>query len=192
MASKQENLNVSPGLVRRLLRENRTMGTQLAQYEFRRMSGELSNPTLFMLELDFPGETPVASPVLPSVVGDPVSRKLPLLNVNTGSVLVVENPEALPPMGIHIPDLPPEELRPALRALMTAHVSDPFARFVFLCDTFKPIPFLGRYKFVYEYLGETALAAAAERASVRFGISEVRSLVGTQVLWRKNAAETAE
>ena len=37
MASKQDNLKASPGLVRRLLRENRTMGLQLAAHEFRRM-----------------------------------------------------------------------------------------------------------------------------------------------------------
>jgi hypothetical protein len=186
MATKQDNVSVSPGLVRRLLRENRTMGKQLADHEFKRMLGELSNPSLFTLELDFPGETPVEPPIIPSIIDDPISRKLPRINVNTGSILSAENPEALKPMGIHIPDIPPEQLRPALRALMTAHVTEPFARFVFLCDTFRPIPFLGRYKFVYEYLGQTPIARAAERAAFRYGISEVRSVVGTRPVWTKN------
>lgn len=185
MASKQDNLVVSPGLVRRLVRENRAMGKQLAQHEFKRMSGELSNPSLFMLELDFPGETPIEAPLIPSIIDDPIARKLPRINVNTGSILSVENPETLQPMGIHIPDIPPEQLRPALRALMTAHVTEPFARFVFLCDTFRPIPFLGRYKFVYEYLGRTPIPQAAERAAFRYGITEVRSIVGSRPVWSK-------
>ena len=185
MASKQENLNVSPGLVRRLLRENQTMGKQLAEHEFKRMLGELSNPSLFMFELDFPGETPVEAPIIPSIIDDPIARKLPLINVNTGSILSVRNPDALQPLGIHIPNISPEELRPALRALLTANVTDPFARFVFFCDTFRPIPFLGRYEFVYEYLGNTPIARAAERASYRYGITEVRSLVGTTSVWSK-------
>ena len=183
MASKQENLNASPGLVRRLLRENRTLGVQLAAHEFRRMMAELSNPTLFMLELDFPGETSVPAPDIPLITEDPIARKLPRINVNTGSIVSVQNPESLTPMGIHIPDIPPEELRPALRALMTAHATEPFARFVFLCESYRPIPFLGRYKFVYEYLGATPLDRAAERAALRFGIKEVRSLLGTRKLW---------
>jgi hypothetical protein len=187
LASKQDNLKASPGLVRRLLRENRTMGLQLAAHEFRRMLGELSNPSLFMLELDFPGEEPAASPDIPLIIDDPIARKLPQINVNTGSIVAVQNPESLPPMGIHIPDIPPEEMRTALRALMTAHASEPFARFVFLCNTFRPIPFLGRYKFVYEYLGSTPIARAAERAHLRFGIVEVRSLVGTELLWKPSA-----
>lgn len=189
MASNQENLNVSPGFVRRILRENQSMGKQLAAHEFKRMLGELSNPSLFMLELDFPGETPVEAPIVPSIIDDPIARKLPRINVNTGSILSVQNPESLPSLGIHIPDIAPDELRPALRALMTAHVTDPFARFVFFCDTFRPIPFLGRYKFVYEYLGNTRIAHAAARASFRYGITEVRSLVGTTAVWSKEPAE---
>ena len=184
MASKLVNLNASPGLVRRLLRENRTMGKQLATYEFRRMLTELSNPSLFMLELDFPGETPVEAPAIPSIIDDPIARKLPKINVNTGSILSVQNPDGLVPMGILIPDIPPEELRPALRALMTAHATEPFARFVFLCQTYRPIPFLGRYQFVYEYLGVTPVERAAERAALRYGITEVRSLVGTRQIWK--------
>lgn len=186
MANKQENLNVSPGFVRRIMRENGIMGKQLAEHEFKRMLGELANPSLFMLELDFPGETPVETPDVPSIIDDPIARKLPKINANIGSILWVPNPDALQPMGIHIPDIPPEELRPALRALMTAHATDPFARFVFLCDSFRPIPFLGRYKFVYEYLGKTSVERAAERAAYRFGITEVRSLIGTSSVWRKS------
>lgn len=183
MASKQDNLNASPGLVRRLLRENRAMGMQLASYEFRRMLTELSNPSLFMLELDFPGETPVEAPDIPMINDDPIARKLPQINVNTGSIVSVQNPDSLVPMGILIPDIPPEDLRPALHALMTAHATEPFARFVFLCQTYRPIPFLGRYKFVYEYLGVTPIERAAERAALRYGIKEVRSLVGTRRMW---------
>ena len=187
MVSKQENLNVSPGMVRRLLRENRTMGVQLASHEFRRMLTELSNPSLFMFELDFPGETPAPASDIPMIVDDPIAQNLPRLNVNIGSIVSVQNPNSLPPIGIHIPDAPPDELRPALRALMTAHATEPFARFVFLCDSYRPIPFLGRYNFVYEYLGATPLERAAERAALRFGIKEVRSLVGTRQLWTRDS-----
>ena len=161
------------------------MGRRLAEYEFKRMLGELSNPTLFMLDLDFPDETPSEVPVLPSIIDDPVARKLPQLNVTTGSILWAENPFDLKPLGIHIPDVAVVKLRPALRALMIAHATEPFARFVFLCDTFAPIPFLGRYKFVYEYLGPTPMERAAERAASRYGITEVRSIIGTRPVWAK-------
>lgn len=163
------------------------MGVQLAAHEFRRMIAELSNPSLFKLELDFPGEEPAVSPDIPLIIDDPIARKLPRINVNTGSIVSVQNPESLRPIGIYIPESPPEELRTALRALMTAHATEPFARFVFLCDTFRPIPFLGRYKFVYEYLGSTPIEHAAERASLRYGITEIRSLVGAVCLWNRSA-----
>jgi hypothetical protein len=186
MSNKQDQPSSSANLVRRLLRENRTMGKRLAEYEFKRMLGELSNPTLFMLDLDFPDETPAEAPVLPSILDDPVARKLPQLNVSTGSILWAKNPFDLKPLGIHIPDVTAVKLRLALRALMTAHATEPFARFVFLCDTFVPIPFLGRYKFVYEYLGTTPIERAAERAAARYGITEVRSIIGTRPVWAKN------
>ena len=183
MASKQDKLNVSPGMVRRLMRENNRMGRQLAEHEMRRMLGELSNETLFGLELDFPGETPAEPPILPSIVDDPVARRLPKINVTTGTIVWSTNPADLPPLGILIPDCPPEELRTALRALMLAHSTEPFARFVFLCETFRPIPFLGRYKFVYEYIGKAKLDKVAERAALRYGINEVRSVIGTKLVW---------
>lgn len=184
MSTKPENLNISAGLVRRLMRENRSLGSKLAGHEFRRMLKELSNPALFGLELDFPGEKLAAAPVLPSIEDDPVSRRLPALNVPLGSIVWVEAASELPVLGIHVPDLPAEDLRIALRALMTAHASDPFARFFFLCESFKPIPFLGRYGFAYDYIGQTPLKDAAARAARRHGIREARSVVGTKILWK--------
>lgn len=185
MKNKPDHIGASTNLVRRLLRENRTMGKRLAGYEFKQMLSELSNPDLFMLDIDFPGMKRAEAPALPSIVDSPFARRLPRLNVATGSILWAETPFELKPLGIHIPDTTPNELRRALRALMIAHATEPFARFVFLCDTFAPIPFLGRYKFVYEHLGATPMDRAASRAAIRYGISEVRSIIGTRQVWTK-------
>ena len=184
MASKQENLVISAGLVRRLTRENRSLGTKLAGYELRRMLKELSNPTLFGLELDFPGEIASDPMPLPSIENDPVAERLAPLNVPLGSIVWTETVMDLVTLGIFIPNLPAEELRLALRALMTAHASDPFARLFFMCENFHPIPFLGRYGFAYDYLGKTTLEEAARRAQKRHGISEVRSVQGSKILWK--------
>ena len=183
MATKSENLNLSPGFLRRLLRENRAQGRALASHEYRRALEELQNPELFELKIDFQNITPAPDVDLPSITTDPVSNLLPRLNVPIGAIVWEEFGDKLPVVGILTSARDGDALRAGLKALLTAHASDPFARFVFLCTSFAAIPFLGRYQFAYEYIGENYGDATFERAAIRYGFEEVRSLVGAEVKW---------
>lgn len=185
MVTKSDNLNISPGYVRRLLRQSRNQGRALARHEYRRLLEELANPDLFELKIDFQNTVPAPQVLSTSITDDPVAKLLPPLNVPLGTIVWAENPAKLPVIGILVPDAPKDEIRTALRALLTAHASDPFARFVFLCSKFDAIPFLGRYQFTYEYIGTEGMATAYERASIRYGLKEVRSLLGSERIWQK-------
>lgn len=184
MVTKSENLNLNPGFVRRLLRDNRTQGRALARYEYRRAMEELSKPEVFDLKIDFQDITPARQLQIGSVTSDPVSKLLPQLNVPMGSIVWHETPHKLPVVGILTDKTAPSDLRLGLRALLTAYSSDPFARFVFLCKSFAPIPFLGRYQFAYEYVGEEYGTEIFERASIRYGLKEVRSLIDAAPIWK--------
>jgi hypothetical protein len=177
MTTKPDLVAASPGLVRRLLRENQQMGQRLAQYEFGKMQKELGNKELFDLEIQFPGIAPARTPRIPPVTLDPVARRLPAINVPLGSIAWVQNPQTLPVLGIFVPDCPQATLRKALHGLLIAHATEPFARMVFICESLRPIPFLGRYKFAYEYIGATALAEVAERMALRYAITQIRDLL---------------
>ncbi|CUJ17977.1 hypothetical protein [Cognatishimia activa] len=184
MATKSENLNLSPGFIRRLLRENRAQGRALASHELRRALEELQNPELFELKIDFHNTASARDVELPSIIVDPVSKLLPRLNVPIGAIVWEENADKLPVVGILTSASDSEALRAGLKALLTAHASDPFARFVFLCTSFAAIPFLGRYQFAYEYIGENYGDVSFKRAAIRYGFEEVRSLVGAELQWK--------
>lgn len=183
MATKSENLNLSPGFVRRLLRDNRSQGLALASYEYRRALKELQNPEVFELKIDFQDKTPARDVKLQPIMNDPVAKLLPRLNVPLGTIVWVEEEQKLPVVGILTSAYNHKALITGLKALLTAHASEPFARFVFLCTSFAAIPFLGRYQFAYEYIGETYDSKTFERAAIRYGFKEVRSLVGAEIIW---------
>ena len=176
-------------LLRRLARENRAMGPRLAELEFRDMLAELSDPKLFDLEIDFPGDPASLPPAPKPLTDDPFSRLLPRLDLTLGKIAWVENPRDLPAMGIYCPDTPGDVLRDALRGLMTEHHSKPFARLVFLCESFRPIPFLGRYGLTYEHLGAIPVAQAAARLYRRFGIVQMRDILTGGPIWRAPQSE---
>lgn len=173
-----------PSVIRRLARDNYQMGRRLAQFEFREMQAELSNPALFDLKIDFPESSDKSAPDLPTLALPPVSRRLPVLRVSLGKIAWAEDPEALPCLGIYIPDMAGDKLATGLNAFLSAHHYRPFCRPVFICQTMRPVPFLGRYGFVYEYLGRHRLVDFAARMHQRFGMAQLRALTSAEVIWR--------
>ncbi len=187
MATYQESVAISPALVRRLGRENREMGVRLAQLEYHNMIAELENPKVFDLRIDFPDE-PAPDLVPPLLSEQPISERMPVLNVTMGKTAWVRVPEDLPVIGIFVPKSDYETLKRAFIKLMTEHYMAPFARFVFLCEEMRPIPLLGRYSLTYEHLGRIAPNAAARRLNLRYGVVQIRHIVSGALLWRAPGA----
>ena len=175
---------ISPSIIRRLARENQEMGKRLAQLEFREMLVELSSPELFDLNIDFVSGTYVAPPMIPSIFNEPDTARLKPLNAGLGRITWAGEPDALPVVGVFCGDIDLDHMRSSLKQLLTAHHQAPFARFVFCCATLRPVPFLGRYGFAIEHLGSTTPLDAAPRLKVRFGMTQLRDLVGATVLWQ--------
>ncbi|ARE41238.1 hypothetical protein RGUI_3097 [Rhodovulum sp. P5] len=176
-------------LLNRLARENRQMGQRLAQLELRDLLSDLDNPSLFELRIDFGAERPPAQPFWPVTHATPLARRLAELDVPLGKIAWAEDPRALPVIGIHVPGTP-EGWRDPLRDLMKQHHLKPFARFIFLCASLRPVPFFGRYGFAYDHVGDLAVATIADRLSCRFGIRQIRDIVTGEKVW--SAAEPAE
>jgi hypothetical protein len=176
--------NIAPSMIRRLARDNQEMGKRLAQLEFREMLVELSSPELFDLNIDFDSGTYVAPPMIPSIFNEPDTARLKPLNAGLGRITWAGEPDALPVVGVFCGDIDLDHMRSSLKQLLTAHHQAPFARFVFCCATLRPVPFLGRYGFAIEHLGSTTPLDAAPRLKVRFGMTQLRDLVGATVLWQ--------
>lgn len=181
-----------PPLLRRLARENQQMGQRLAQLEFREMGKELANPEVFDLKIDFVESAAVPMASLATIVEDPVARRLPPLNVTLGSIAWSDAPDELPVVGIFCPHIDSVSLRAGFVDLMTAHHTQPFARFVFLCENMRPIPFLGRYKLTYEYIGSVKLEQIIHRLSRRFAVSQVVDLISGAAMWRDDHTSARE
>jgi hypothetical protein len=181
----------TPASLRRLVREHKVMGPRLAQLEFRELLSDLDNPGLFDLAIDYPAAATVPRPLEPVLVDDPVFRRLPRLAVPLGKVAWLEDPESLPVMGIMCGPTSRDGFRADLRTLFAAQNSKPFARFVFLCETLRPIPFFGRYGFAYEYLGGRPDADGIARLAARYGMAEIRTLDGADLVWSQAGASPA-
>ena len=188
MATHQDAVSISPGLLRRLGRENRQMGVRLAQLEYHNMIAELENPSVFDLDIDFPNE-PAETLTPPLLTEQPISNRLPALNVTLGQTAWVRTPEDLPAIGIFVPSTESETLKVAFIKLITEHYMAPFARFVFLCAEMRPAPLLGRYKFTFEYLGNTPPSDAARRLHLRYGVIQIRHIVTGALLWKAPKSE---
>ncbi|WP_282092542.1 hypothetical protein [Epibacterium ulvae] len=182
-----------PALLRRLTHDNKTMGPRLAQLEFQNLSQELDQPGLFDLALDFPTIPPeVPQTFMPNIALTPVAAHLPALNVTLGRTAWVEDPDDLPVVGIWIGDLGSTTLRPALKALLRKHYITPFARYVFLCETMRVIPFLGRYDFSYDYIGPASPLEAVKRLQIRYAMVQMRDLASGAALWKAQTPPVAE
>lgn len=179
----------SRALLRKLARDNAEMGPRLAQLEFREMQNELASPSLFDLNIDFPAGPTVAQLVLPPVATLPEARGLPALNVPLGKIAWISDEVELPVIGIYCRAAGGDGLRNALLGIMKSHHAQPFARLVFICAQFRPIPFFGRYNFAYEYIGLQPVEEAAPRLVLRYGITEIRDVEDGKVLFKKASDE---
>lgn len=171
-------------LVRRLTRENKTMGPRLAQLEFQNLSKELDQKDLFDLALDFPDHHMAAPLQPPNISAAPIADHLPSLNVTLGRTAWVQDASSLPVVGILVRNTESTVLRNALKALLRKHYIEPFARYVFLCEVMRPIPFLGRYEFTYEYIGQQESLEIAQRMRRRYGMVQLRDLTSGKPLWK--------
>jgi hypothetical protein len=179
-------------MIRRLARENRAMGLRLAQLEYREMRAELANPDLFEMAIDFPGAGGPPPPRLRAGADDPLGRRLASLNVPLGRIAWASDPDALPVVGLHVPGGDHGVLRKAFADLMKRHHAAPFARLVFCCEEFRPVPFLGRYGFALELVMGQRPGDYAPRLSRRFGLTEVRDLCTGAVLWQSCADQAPD
>lgn len=175
----------APSLLTRLARDNRRMGIRLAQLEFRELRAELANPSVFDLKIDFASAAPPQAPTLPFVLDRYAPHRLPVLNVPLGRIAWTDQPDSLPVIGVLCPDLDHKVLRHALLDLLATHHAKPFAKLLFMCQALRPIPFLGRYGFAYEFLGNQGFENAARRAGLRYGAGEIRNLIDGKVIWRR-------
>ncbi|QEE36011.1 hypothetical protein FTO60_09985 [Octadecabacter sp. SW4] len=174
---------VAPSMIRRLARENQLMGKRLAQLEFREMQAELSSPQLFDLNIDFADQVEAAPPIIPSMLSALDTGRLTPLNVSLGSIAWSAEPESLPVIGIYCGDIEHDLMRNALKELLTQQHQAAFARLVFCCATMRPVPFLGRYGFAIEHLGQIDPIDAVPRLQARFGLTQLRDLSDAKVLW---------
>jgi len=158
------------------------MGLRLAQLEFAEMKKELSDPALFDLMIDFPKTETLDAPFLPSIFDQYSGQYLPKLNVPLGRISWCADPNSLPVIGIHCRDQRSSILQSALLDLLKTNHANPFARFVFVCESIRPIPFLGRYGFAYEYLGRQPFEMVSDRLVARYDIVEIRDLIDGRVL----------
>lgn len=176
---------LTAGLIGRLTRENQAIGSRLAQLEFQNLNSELDRTDLFELDLDFP-EKQMAKPVMvPNISATPIAPHMPALNVTLGKTAWSSEPHSLPVVGVLVRALDSAQLRSALRALLRKHYIDPFARYVFLCETMRPIPFLGRYEFTYEFVGHQDPLEIAQRMRRRYDMVQLRDLASGEALWKK-------
>ncbi len=180
------------GRLRRLARENQQMGPRMAQLEFREMRRELESPELFDLSIDFEEGAGPDAPQLESILTEPVSRHLPPLNVPLGRIAWLEEPQRLPVIGIYLGDRDPERIRNPFGDLMHAHHAEPFARLVFLCQRFRMVPFLGRFGFAFEHVGDQDVADFAPRLHRRFGMIQIRDLFSSRLLWQLETPAEAD
>lgn len=175
------------GRLRRLARENKQMGPRLAQLEYREMRRELENPELFDLSIDFDFESGPDTPRFRPILNDPVGQRLPALNVPLGRIAWLEEPHRLPVIGIYLGDSDPERIRVPFADLMNAHHARPFARLVFLCQGFRMVPFLGRFGFAIEHVGQQSIDAFAPRVHKRFDLIQIRDLASSKLLWQPDS-----
>ncbi|MDC0739507.1 hypothetical protein N6L24_14555 [Cognatishimia sp. SS12] len=174
----------APALLRRLTRDAEAMGPRLAQLEYQLLAKELETPGLFDLDLTIEA-TGHAEPLrLPDLNDMPQRARAVALNVTLGKTAWVETPEALPVIGVLVRSADLMALQHALAALLKQHYQQPFARFVFLCTTMRPIPFLGRYEFTYDYIATENPLIAAQRLKLRYEMQQIRDLITGREIWR--------
>ncbi|MES2845807.1 MAG: hypothetical protein V4747_12320 [Pseudomonadota bacterium] len=174
-------------LLERLGQENAALSERLARLEYEAMMLELRSGAAFSVRLRFGARRAAASPAVASasaLLAAETSGLAPIF-VPLGKTAWVPNPARLPVFGVALVDQGEQALAETLLPLLAEHHRRPFCRFVFLLDSFRAVPFLGRYGFAMHRLDGRALADQIAPLAARFGLAEVRSGVGAQLLWKR-------
>lgn len=174
----------SDAIMRNLIQESARSGARLARLEFQALLQDLNNGALsraYAFELpDFPGQPDDPISLIPDFAGRPMPDSL---EVPLGAIAFSNEKKDLPTIGIYCPDDP--GLVNALPRLLLDLNQRAFARLVFLCQSLEIIPFLGRYGFCFHVMGSTETEEDFLWASKKFGVSEVRSALSTELLWKR-------
>lgn len=167
----------SQAVIRRLVLENEALRMKSARHEFRQLQAELSAPEPFKLDVA------LAEPAQPGDVAVPglAVPPGPPLPVPEGSIQPEPLAPDLPIMAVYDDRLQDRQLAAALLGLLKTQYHAPIARLVFLCSSFEALPFLGRYGYAVEHIGQTEPDLALARLHMRFGVTQIRSL-GTGAL----------
>lgn len=159
-------------IIRRLERENDALRLKSARHEFRQLEQELLSDDPFKLDIITTDAFPGGCTWMPD--GD--TQGLPTLSVPAGSIQPTELASDFPVIAVHDDGLTGRALAAALLGLLKTQYRDPFARLVFLCSSFEPVPLLGRYGFAVEHVGQAAPASIIERLHRRYGVYQIRSV----------------
>lgn len=171
-------------LLRRMGTDLAEARARLARFEFEAMLRDLRGPDPFGAPARFgarPGHRAGGGPA--AARKHETASAPPPLQVPLGSIAWSSDATRLAVLGVHCPDLPDAVLAAALTTVLGQHHRRPFARLVFVCDSFRPVVFLGRYGFATHVLGGESVADAGPWLARRFAISQIRALENAALLW---------
>lgn len=181
-------MNGNPNTIQaiaKLDRENEVLRARLSRHEFRKMERELASEDVFRLDVHASAvDTPPALAV--PAIGDAL---LPRLPVPSGSIQRERLSHRLPAVAIHDGGLRGRALALALTGLFKAQYRAPFARLVFLCSSFDAVPFLGRYGYAVEHLGQTDPVTQLSRLQRRYGVTQIRSIGSGELIAERPPGE---
>lgn len=174
----------SDAIMRNLIQESARSGARLARLEFQALLQDINNGALsrsYTFELpDFPDQPDDPISLIPDFSGRPMPNSL---EVPLGAIAFSNEKKDLPTIGIYCPDDP--GLVNALPRLLLDLNQRAFAKLVFLCQSFEIVPFLGRYGFCFQVMDGAESDENFLWASKKFGVSEVRSALSTELLWKR-------
>ena len=161
---------------------DRKLARKHAELRYDQLCLDLSNfePGLLSAE--------VTAPPTATWIEARVGNGLPPLDLPLGDIAYHDHPERLPVIGIRLPAAPDPACLSALAAFFAEHRAHPFLRPVFLLSGYELLPLLGRYGFAYQVVGAEDDPVAFEYLQTRFGMIEVRDLIGARPVWKSSLA----
>ena len=164
---------------RALIRQNQDLARRLADHEHAAMRAEIRSGDAFKVpRLGASARLPAALP------GGPLPANLAPLSVPLARIAAHRDPESLPCVGVLMEDAGPGSIH-ALLGLAGELNAGAFARVLFLTRCLSFIPFLSRYGFACQGVGEARIEDIGNRLGPRFGIEQIRDLRSGRVLWRR-------
>lgn len=131
-----------------------------------------------------PGTLSVSPKAGLAASGPDTRAALPHLEAPLGDIAHHSHPERIPVIGIRLPAASHPGCLPALMAFLAEHHAHPFLRPVFLVSDYGFLPVLGRYGFAYHVLEPEQLQSACRSLHARYGMIEVRELIGATPVWK--------